>query len=265
MEYAIIQKYTTDGYQIGQKDLDLGDGACRLGQYYVSLAALGVKQDDLGMNIESGFRYRVLVNSKGLEYGRFRRGYAPGRWFHNEFNVTRDQTVPMLAAAALTRSINFARAHFWHRAKRLFFHFSEQNDGADAGPLVRKMPDPPSPPEIGTLIRATRYKMLYWLLPLCDLWLYLDVKWGRSMSERSLYDSDGQVLPQLLAALDQPTFVTEFVRRAYATTDAPERLAAYFSEQNRRNGNEVLGTLMVTAFYRAVGGLEKEHTNVATK
>jgi hypothetical protein len=158
------------------------------------------------------------------------------------------------AAMALNGQTDLARAHFWKRACRLFFHFSTQNDGADGGPLKHKLPDLPSPDEIGNLIRATRYKLLYFMLPLTDLWLLGMVKFGRSLNERSLYDADNQLLPTVLAALEQPTFITERVRRAYAVTDAADRLRAYYAEGTDKNGIVPLGEIAVLAFRYAVGG-----------
>lgn len=253
---AAMSPYRDSFNQLTQADGDLGDSLNRAGVYYSCLMALGVP-DDLNNHPNFGFGY-TLDAHRGSEPGRYRRGQSEKeRWFNNENNVTRDQMVTVEAALALSRMEFTARNHFWKRAKRLFFHFSTQNDGADAGPLVRfKLPDLCTPDEFGTLIRATRYKILYPLLPLCDLWLLIMVKWGRKFSERSLYDADNQLLPCVLAAIDQPSFITEHVRRAYATTDAADRLRAYYSESNNRNGIEPLGAIAALAFERCVGGLK---------
>lgn len=253
---SAMASYRDSFNQITQKDGDLGDGLNRVGVYYSCLAALDA-EDDTNLCSAHGLLSDLVTKSLGLPLGRFCRGYSTSeRWFNNPNNVTRDQMVTVEAALALNGLDVVARPHFWRRALRLFTHFSTQNDGADAGPLKFKLPDLCSPDEFGTLIRATRYKFLYFLLPLTDLWLLGMVKWGRKLSERSLYDADNQLLPCVLAAIDQPSFVTEYVRRAYATTDAAERLKAYYSEQNNRNGIEPLGTIAALAFERCVGGLK---------
>ncbi len=239
---------------VSQADTDQGDTLNRTGVYYACLAALGL-QDDKARSAAEGLRQDLELLA-GSEPGRFRRGNDEARWFYNENNVTRDQMIPVQAAMALAGLTDLARTHFKLRARRLFFHFSSQNDGADAGPLIHKTPDIPSPDEFGSLIRATRYKLLYFLLPLCDLWLLLMVKYGRSQSKRSLWDSDNQLVPTVLAALDQPTFVTKYVRRAYAQTDAAYHLRYYNSEANGANGIEPLGELCVLAFERCIGGLK---------
>ena len=233
--YAQIMeiKNYRDAYQmIAQRDMDGGDSANRIGVYYTCLAALNAPTDDMGMNVRVGFQITTSRLTKGLEYGRFRRHPDHTRWYYNENNTTRDQMAPLEAAMALNKDTKLARAHFWKRAKRLFFHFSTQNDGADAGPLKHKLPDPPTFSELGTLIRATRYKALYFLLPLTDLNLLIDVKFGRSLNERAIWDTDNQLLPQILAMLNQPTFLSETVRRAYAQTDAAARLRNYYRESN---------------------------------
>ena len=261
---AKMSTYRKDGV-ITQADGDKGDTLNRLGVYYSALYALGALRDDRAQPLSVGLIRSYFSLQAGptiIEFGRFRRGNSANRWFNNPNNVTRDQMVPVEASMALSRDTELARAHFWKRAKRLFFHFSTQNDGQDAGPLKYKLPDLCTPSEFGTLIRATRYKLLYFLLPVTDLFLWLDVKYSRSVSERSLYDADNQLLPQVLAALDQPTFVTEFVRRTYAQTDAATRLRSYYSESEYadspgkyRNGIEPLGELAALAFERAIGGL----------
>jgi hypothetical protein len=264
-----IKHYRSDQGIIVQRDGDQGDSLNRIGVYYSALAALNVTFDDLLTSPSAGLAWTEYRLSQGLKFGRFRRGNAKqingkDRWFNNPDNVTRDQMVTFEAALALNNQISIARAHFWQRAKRLFFHFSTQNDGADAGPVKHKLPDICTPSEFGTLVRATKYKSLYWILPLTDLFLYIDVAFSRSLSERSLYDADNQLLPQVLAALNEPTFVTEFIRRKYATTDAAARLRAYYSEQleadgmTHKNGIEPLGELAVLAFERAIGGFTSE-------
>ncbi|MEZ0209210.1 MAG: hypothetical protein ACAH17_03495 [Candidatus Paceibacterota bacterium] len=258
MIYELISKiadYRVRGV-ISQRDRDQGDSLNRTGVYYSCLAALG--WDYVIGDFHEGSHVGLSVDLdklRGSVAGRYRRGNDSTRWFYNENNVTRDQMTTVEAAMALNGLKAQARAHFKLRLRRLFFHFSTQNDGADAGPLKHKLPDLPTPDEMGNLIRATRYKFLYFLLPLTDLWLLMMVKYGRRLSERSLYDSDNQLLPTVLAALDQPTFVTEYVRRAYATTDAAARLRRYYSEAGDYNGIEPLGELCVLAFERAVGGL----------
>ncbi len=238
---------------ITQADGDQGDTLNRTGVYYSVLTALGLK-DDRGCSTYYGCRLDLDLLSGSVD-GRFRRGNDATRWFYNEDNVTRDQMVTVEAAMALTDMRFAARAHFWLRARRLFTHFSTQNDGADAGPLKYKLPDICTPSEFGTLIRATKYKALYFLLPITDLFLLIDVKYSRSLNERSLYDADNQLLPQVLAALNEPSFMTETVRRAYAVTDAASRLRSYYSELDGRNGIEPLGELAALAFERCVGGL----------
>jgi hypothetical protein len=255
-----IKNYRSDGI-IVQRDKDQGDSLNRIGVYYSTLAALGVTFDDQFTTPSAGLAWTEFKLTDGLNFGRFRRGVGQSRWFSNPDNVTRDQMVPMEAALALNGQKTIARAHFWKRASRLFFHFSTQNDGADAGPLKFKLPDVCTPSEFGTLIRATKYKWLYWLLPVTDLFLYIDVVYSRSLNERSLYDADNQLLPQVLAALNEPTFVTEYVRKAYAVTDAAARLRSYYSESDGRNGIEPLGELAALAFERAVGGLSKTLNN----
>jgi hypothetical protein len=256
---AAMSRYRVRGV-ISQRDGDQGDSLNRTGVYHSVLAALGTETDDMGRSLGLNADLFAL---QGSSVGRFRRGNDSTRWFYNENNVTRDQMTTVEAALALTENTQIARKHFWKRAARLFFHFSTQNDGADAGPLKHKMPDLPTPDEMGNLIRATRYKFLYFLLPLTDLWLLGMVKYGRSLNERSLYDADNQLLPTVLAALDQPTFVTEYARRAYAQTDAASRLRSYYSEAEYsdspgkyKNGIEPLGELAALAFERAVGGLK---------
>lgn len=249
--------YRKDGV-ITQADGDKGDTLNRIGAYYSALYALGVMRDDTQQvkNVGLIATLNTLTNSPTmLPFGRFRRGNSVARWFNNSDNVTRDQMVPIEAALALSSDTELARAHFWARAKRLFFHFSTQNDGQDAGPLVIKLPDICTPSEFGTLVRATRYKWLYWILPITDLFLWLDVGYSRSLNERSLYDSDNQLVPQVLAALDQPTFVTEFVRRTYAQTDAATRIRDYYSEASGRNGIAPLGELLAISFEKAIGGI----------
>jgi len=247
---------------ISQRDEDQGDSLNRMGVYYSVLAALNVNRDDESNTLIGGL-YGAEFSLRGSEFGRYRRGNDKSRWFYNENNVTRDQMVTVEAAMALVADREAARAHFWLRAKRAFLHFSTQNDGADAGPLKFKLPDICTPSEFGTLIRATKYKFLYFLLPLTDLALLIDVKFSRSLNERALYDADNQLLPQVLAALNEPTFVTEYVRRAYAQTDAASRLRSYYSEAEYadspgkfKNGIEPLGELAALAFERAVGGLK---------
>lgn len=260
---AEMKKYRTDG-QIVQRDRDKGDSLNRVGVYYSTLLALGATIDDQGIAPpESGLVATLMNMTEGLPFGRFRRGLsATERWFNNPDNVTRDQMVPIEAALALANKRHLARAHFWLRARRFFFHFSTQDGGADGGPLRYKLPDVCTPSEFGTLVRATRYRWLYFVLPFTDLFLLLDVYLARSLNPRSLYDADNQLLPQVLAAIQQPTFVTEFVRRAYAQTDAVTRLQDYYAETefqdylgHYQNGIVPLGELTALAFERAVGGL----------
>lgn len=255
---AKMSNYRVNGV-ISQRDGDQGDTLNRTGVYYSVLAALGIKFDDQGLKPDAGLIVD-LFKLQGSKLGRFRRGVDPARWFYNENNVTRDQMTVVEAAIALNGDAELGRAHFWLRARRFFLHFSTQNDGADAGPLKHKLPDLPTPDELGNLIRATRFKILYPILVLTDLWLLGVIKYGRSLNERSLYDADNQLLPTVLAALDQPTFVTEYVRRAYAVTDAAQRLRDYYSEAQyhdgpgHKNGIEPLGELAAQAFRLAVGG-----------
>lgn len=259
----MMSEYRSDKGIITQASGDEGDSLNRIGVYYSVIGALKVTFDDMYTTPSSGLAWTEFQLTDGLPFGRFRRGNAKlpdgsPRWFNNPDNVTRDQMTTFEAALAINGQTSIARAHFWKRATRLFLHFSTQNDGADGGPLVRfKFPDLPTMDELGNLIRATRYKILYPFLVLADLKLLFMVKYGRSINERSLYDADNQLLPTVLASLDQPTFVTKYVKAAYAKTDAPERLRSYYSEAaypdgGTRNGIEPLGELAVHAFEKLI-------------
>jgi hypothetical protein len=214
---------------------DGGDGLNRIGVAYSCMAALGAQKDDFGDPVRLGLLTTLMRNSMGgpnkLPYGRFRRHPDPTRWYYNENNVTRDQMIPVEAALALVEPTDLAVAHMKLRRKRAFFHFSGQNDGADAGPLIVKkwyQIDLLSLSELATLARACRAWYLYPLICLFDLQLLLDVKWGRSASERNLWDSDNQLLPQMLAAIKvYPTPLSALARKIYAGTDAKARLTHY--------------------------------------
>lgn len=98
--------------------------------------------------------------------------------------------------------------------------------------------------EMGTLIRATRFKLFYPLLPLFDYFLYRHIIYLERLSKIIPLYSNTLALPQVLAAIAQPSFVTEYIRRKFAQTRYTPCLLAY---------NET-SELAALAFERAVGG-----------
>jgi hypothetical protein len=221
-------------YAQGGAERDGGDGLNRIGAAYSAMAAMNSPVDDLGMPLKQGLETTLIYNRTNLPIGRYRRHPDPTKWYYNADNVTRDQMIPLTAAWALLGTVDLARAHAKERAKRAFFHFSGQNDGANAGPLIIKKwyeIDPPSLSELGTLIRACRAWFLYPLLLVYDLQLLADVAFGRSMSERNLWDSDNQLLPQLLAGIKvYPTPWTLWAKHIYGTKNVLERLLKYHTQ-----------------------------------
>lgn len=248
--------YNRDTYgvylQLGEKP-DGGDGLNRIGAAYACMGALGAELDDVNLPLAEGLKNILRHNSVDLPDGRYRRHPDPKRWYYNENNVTRDQMVTVESAWATCATPDLARTHMKLRLKRCLFHFSSENDGMDAGPLIKKFPDPPSLSELGTIIRACRLWYLYPLLPVLDVQLLIDIAWGRSLNERNLWDSDNQLLPQMAAALKvYPTPTSLWARHIYAKTDARDRLI----NLHVKSDFPALGELMAYTFDKLVRKLD---------
>lgn len=229
-----------------QADGDMGDTANRIGALYSCLAALNEPYDDMYTETSAGLRETLIFLTWGLFPGRYRRGYAPGRWFNNPDNMTRDQMVPLECAMALTKNFKIARKHLAKRLMRCLFHFSTQNDGDDAGPLKYKFPDPPTFTELAVLVRACNFWLLYPLLMILDLFVLIDVLLSFKFASK---DSDNTLLPQLLTCtLKMPTPVAWLIRHFYAKRDVVDKLKVYHAEGPGLNGFEALGELMVLAY-----------------
>lgn len=230
-----------------QANGDMGDTANRIGALYSCMAAMNEPFDDQFNTMDTGLRKTLSVLCTDLPAGRYRRGYAPGRWFNNPDNMTRDQMVPLECAMALCGEKDLAREHLKLRLPRFLFHFSTQNDGADAGPLVHKLADPCTPTELAVLIRAARLYVLYPLLLVLDLFVLLDVLLSFKTASK---DSDNTLLPQVLATVKvMKTPLAPLIRLTYSKrTDVANKLRVYHAEGPSLNGFEALGEIMVLAY-----------------
>lgn len=256
--YSLIkQKYMDKNCHVVQKDGDGGDSTHNSGAAWACVAAMNggkLTADERTASAKVDYLVATTVNERGT--GRYCRNPAPGRWYSNYNNQTRDAMINLEALWAIIGDVSTARRHYAQRIKRALFHFSHENDGYDSGlPLIRKTPDAPTPVELGLIIRSGRFWLLRPLLYILDLALWLDCAFVRKLNERNLYDYDAKLLPAMLAAQAvYPTFIVELARRAYAKTDAPARLRDYYSEAPGRNGIEPLGELMVETFQAKIVG-----------
>lgn len=244
----IVSHYMDSHFHVVQKDADGGDSTHNTGATDACLASLGIENPF--------FQPAMEVNEVD---GRYCRNPSPGRWYSNYNNQTRDAMINLEAAWALRKDTARARRHFGKRIKRAMFHFSDENDGYDSGlPLYRKFPDPPTPVELATIIRAGRYWALTPLLLIFDLFLILDCAIFRRINERALYDSDAKLLPCMLAALAvYPTPLVHIAKWFYARSNAIECLLAYYGEAEGRNGIAPLGELMAGTFQIKIQGISK--------
>ena len=228
-----------------QADGDGGDSLNRLG------CALSCSiNDELLSKVLLGLYNNTVLGEEqtGEARGRYCRNPAPGRWYSNYNNTTRDQMLPVEAGWAINSMTRAARMHFALRLKRGMLHFSSENDGYDSGlPAYKKFPDVPTPVELGVIIRAGHFQLLRPLLYILDLFLILDVAVIRKLTERNLYDTDNQLLPCVIAGVKKfPTFLSRLAAKIYSKTDAPARLRAYHGPDN--NGIVPLGEIMCKAF-----------------
>lgn len=238
------QKYLDKNQHVVQADGDGGDSLNRLGCVDSCIYFLRNKK----LYFNGSFLLNALPFNSKIP-GRFCRNPDESRWYSNPNNVTRDQMLPLESALAIGGLTQLARTHAALRAKRWFFHFSEENDGKDAGPTVRKLPDPPSPSELGLLIRACDNKSLKAALWFFDLFLLFDVLVTRKLTDRNRYDMDNQLLPVVLASVSvMPTWISKLSARIYSKTDADQRLLAYHAEGPGKNGIEPLGKIMAETF-----------------
>lgn len=228
---------------IVQKDGDGGDTLNRIAHYYGALKILNAQVDDAGNATDVGFYNDLLVIRRGIPNGRFRRHPDTTRWFSNINNVTRDQMGPTEATMVLFDHTGLLKEHLRLRVKRGLLHFSSENDGQDAGPLIHKFPDLPSPQELAVIIRGLRLWFLYPLLLLLDLALFdavfKDIREGQ---------------PILNMAVSKMRYRTPFSMLAIAALkrkkSAPQEIRDYHSEAPGNNGIEPLGELMVLALER---------------
>lgn len=233
-------KYIDSNLQIVQADGDGGDSLNRIGCY-------GVCSQNYTLADEM-----LASNSAHLPPGRYCRNPKPGAWFSNPNNVTRDQMLPVEAYWAVSGNIAAARQHLKLRLKRALLHFSHENDGYDSGlPLVRKMPDVPSPVEICVILRAA--SIFKPLLHILDIALIIDVTIMRNLNERNKYDLDNQLLPCILACKEiYPTYLSKLAAKLYSKTDAASRLKDYHAEGPGKNGIKPLGDIMARAFEKRI-------------
>lgn len=250
----LLLDYTDEREHIVQKDRDGGDSLNRIGAFYSCIAA---------DYFDFTFSYHAAMAENERD-GRYCRNPEPGRWYSNYDNTTRDQMINLEAAWALLGDTNRARRHFGQRIKRCMFHFSSQNDGYDSGlPLTHKFPDAPTPVELATIIRAGKYWALRPLLYILDWFLVLDCAIVRRLNARNLYDTDNNLLPAVLAALEiYPTFIGKIAKWFYAKSDAETRLLDYHAEGgvydvngtliDVKNGIAPLGAIMARTFRKKI-------------
>lgn len=243
--FVDILRYVDPYAHIVQKDGDGGDSLNRLGIYETCLKYLQAVHFEKYKDAADFFEEAMEKNSPWL--GRYCRHPAPGRWFSNVDNTTRDQMITIECAWVLNGKPDWE--HLKLRLKRGLFHFSDENDGYDSGlPLVRKFPDPTSPVELAILIRAFRLWPLYPLLYLFDLFLILEVALIRNLKINH-WDFDVKLVPCVIACAHRwPTIFSHIAAALYRRTNADERIRYYFRETDGNNGIRPLGEIEVLAW-----------------
>lgn len=89
-------------------------------------------------------------------------------------NFTRDQLVQLYAGLNKLEDKSIARRGFWSHAKRLFFCQNTHDLQGNLKPWYKSR-DPLPASNIGQMIIASRYYLLYPLLPFCILFLFLEI------------------------------------------------------------------------------------------
>lgn len=234
---------------ITQANMDAGDCLNRTAHYYGALAALNQPEDDEGNISHFGYIYNLNKITKGLPDGRYRRHPDTTKWYSNPDNVTRDQMAPAEAAMVLCQFGPEMRSNIKARLCRFLFHFSTQDQIEGSTAIKHKLPDPPSPIELGVIVRGLRLSWLYWTLPLLD---YFMLREARKQAEGSADVNEGQLLLYIATALRyQPT--TRSLQAShimYRNKALIERgLRYYYREGVWSNGIEPLGELMIEVLH----------------
>lgn len=260
MDLKELSKYRDVYGLLVQADRDGGDSCNRTMAANCYFSALNVPYTDEGLMLTEAL-IMDLTQLAGSAPGRYRRNPAPNRWFNNENNFTRDQSIVLQAALVLNGQVKWAALDLLKaRAKRLMFHFSTENDGQDAGPLVYKAPDICAPIEIAQFIRCFRWTtiILYPLLCLLDLQLLIDVAIVRPLAKaKGNKDFDVQYLPIILSCIKVGLTPTGMLAHMiYArTSNVESELRRYFSEEAGNNGLHPLGELACEAYRKVICGI----------
>lgn len=234
---------------ITQKDKDGGDTANRTGAYYIYLKALQEPLDDLNQNLDEGLSDDLRMLTK--RPGRYMRHIDESRWYSNENNFTRDQSIVIQSALVMYERPGLMWSLIKERAKRGFFHFNSETGDDRPETQFATWPDPPSPVEFGQFIRGLNLWFLRPLLEFTDMQLIFDVLVTLPFLVRrdDVPDFDVQYLPILVSSLHKyPSLSAQIAKLLYKQTNACARLRHYFRETEGRNGLYPLGELACKTF-----------------
>ncbi len=135
-----FQVKTDQDGNIVLRNLDGGDCSAETGRYFTLMAVrrrFGIDNSLWPLNLEADYwasRYRLFTNKKYL----YRYPHKP---YDDLFDVSRDQTMPMIIAAAFHKDRELVE-NIWHEVVRNLYRFPNG--------------DPCGPADIATFIRAYR-------------------------------------------------------------------------------------------------------------
>lgn len=166
-----FSKYTDENGILVQNDRDGGDSCQREGSL-VCLTSI-MDRSDSRLNI---MFHNILLSFEYMFDGILMRHPFKGDWTKYIFNTSRDQTLSLLCACATSGHTLLARRVSKAILYRLGFHQNLFRNGElpvnQPGP---KIPDCIIPQEIGIMIRACKWSKWYWLLPVLDIFYFVDL------------------------------------------------------------------------------------------
>lgn len=148
----------------------------------------------------------------------------PNKWYSRPECFSRDQSVSLQCLLTVMKDAGTHKAMIKARGSYLLHTNTEEEDRS------RKFPDVISPFEISLWIRSFKLWYLYWLLPILDLDLLVELLVIRP---RKLWDTDAALINKLVAVeMSRQSFISRLTKRLYKNKNVDECLQAYYNSDN---------------------------------
>lgn len=212
---------------------DGGDSAHRFGNTYFCLKLLG-EEKFMGEDLYE-FYCRCIAQYEAKK-DTYRRHPDPSKWYSNPNNFTRDQTVMLMAAMMVQNDKQRMRGLAWSLIKRAGFHQNYHIGTDTTGVWYKdnKIPDPTTPAQVATFIRALDMWYFYPLLYILDAFLLADIYFSEKHDQKKKLENARTDYHTMLCidmikpALKYDTFVAKLARKLYRKLDYKGAIAWIF-------------------------------------